>query len=141
MNIWLKAVLAGAVIAAAPSAALTRGMAAAGSAAVHGVGRISPHPFRFGFAPFTFRSAFPQARFGQPRFEGWAGGAYSADAVASEDEGNDPDNMIFRVQEPFGPGDLGLPRQARRPLAGGPRDEAGPMPPQDYGPPDFGPQD
>lgn len=141
MKIWLKALLAGAVIAAGPSAALARGTAVVGSAPAHGFARISPHPFRFAFSPFAFRSAFPQAHFGQARFEGWSGGAYSADAVASEDEGIDPDNMIFRVQEPFGPGDLGLPRQSMREREGPWSNEAGPMSPRDYGPPDYGPPD
>ena len=106
-------------------------------AAVHGFRTISPHPLRFAFAPFVFRPAFPQTQFGSARFEGWSGGAYSADVAASEDVGLDPDNIYFRVQEPFGPGDLGRPQ----PPEGlgdmdtweGPR----PLPPYATGPSEF----
>lgn len=143
MKFWLKAVLAGAAIAAGTPAALAHGVGstAAHSGTARGAFRISSHPFRLGFAPFDFRPAFPHAQFGQPRFEGWSGGAYSSDAVASEDEGIDPDNMIFRVQEPFGPGDLGLPRQALPPREDPGWYAAGPMPPPDYEPQEYGPPD
>ena len=112
MKIWLNAVVAGAVIASGASQGFARGMAMGvpRPVAAHGFRTISPNPLRFAFAPFVFRPAFPQEQFGSARFEGWSGGAYSADVAASEDVGLDPDNIYFRVQEPFGPGDLGRPQ-------------------------------
>lgn len=135
MRILIHAALAGAIVVAGASPVLSRGMAGgfARSAGAHAFGNISAQPLHFAFAPLVFRVGFPQARFGQARFEGWSGGAYSADVAASEDVGIDPDNIYFRVQEPFGPGDLGRPQAPQPPSEMGGWE--GPPPAYANGPP------
>jgi hypothetical protein len=86
------------------------------------------HGFRFGPVPFPFhehnlRVAFPNARFGEARSEGFSGGAYGGNDVAAYDYDDDDDftaeDLHFRVQEPFGPGDIGRHRPPE-PYAPGP---------------------
>jgi hypothetical protein len=120
MNLWLKTMLGAAMIAGAASTASAHAMASAhGMATASGRPRpvhishpFSTHPFRFGFHPHVFVLAFPNERFGRARFEGWSGGAYSSDVAAyddSEDEDSGGEDMHFRVQDRFGPGDIGRP--------------------------------
>lgn len=122
MNIWLRIMASGAMVASAVSTASAHGMVAGAARPTpfHASQPFSASPFHFAFHPFTFRSAFPDARFGAARPEGWSGGAYSADVAAFDDEAGDPDNIDFRVQEPFGPGDLGPQRAPEGPEAEGP---------------------
>ena len=128
---WMLSAAIGATMALA-TGAFAHGMSAGGGVpvAVHSSRSFSANPFRFGFRPFVFRPAFPQERFGSARFLGWSGGAYSGDVAATEDEGTDPDNIYFRVQEPFGPGDLGRPEPAEGPGDMGTWE--GPRPPPSY---------
>jgi hypothetical protein len=94
------------------------GAMAGRSAAIgfHGFHGNRTGPFRFGQRNFWPGS--PRFRFGTARFEGWGGGAYSAGVAGfdyDDDDGFAPDDLHFRVQESFGPGDIGQP--ARPPVA------------------------
>ena len=54
----------------------------------------------------------PRLRFARQQFDGWGGGAYSGDVAAYGYDGDDdfaPEDLHFRVQESFGPGDIGRP--------------------------------
>jgi len=129
MQVWLPATALSVALTigvAAPSAHAmgARGGASAGAAA-HVVVGFHGHGFRFhhgfGFPPRFFRPAYP---FLQPHFNFGAGfvshqqgvvtGGYGDEDYASDDDygsyaDDDIDNLHFRVQEPFGPGDIGRP--------------------------------
>jgi hypothetical protein len=121
------AALAAAIIAATPATAHMGEMGGGGSGGFgHG-----GHQFHFGPLPFPFHeqrlmAGFPNARFGEARFEGWGGGAYGGDVEAYDpDEGDfTAEDLHFRVQEPFGPGDVGR-RPPPGPYASGPWEGAG----------------
>jgi hypothetical protein len=119
MGSWHKALLIGAAIIAATASADAHmgGMGGRSSGGFHG-GFHGVHGFHsrsFLLRPNNFRFGFPQARFGRLRFEAAGGGAYSADVAAGDygdyDESDDyaPEDLHFRVQDSFGPGDIGRP--------------------------------
>lgn len=119
MNIALPAA---AVIAALtmggsfPAAAHMGGMGS-GSASVSGHATAGGHGFGFhGFGRHGFvRFHQPQFRFGDfalhrtNEFTGGYGDYDDADEDDYGSDGDDVDNLHFRVQEPFGPGDIGRP--------------------------------
>lgn len=111
----LASLTAAAFVLAAPAVAHMTGMGG-GRVGDFGHGFGHGHPgFHIGPLPFPFHERnlvvpFPNVRFGEARFEGWGGGAYGGDvAAAYDDEGEDftPEDLHFRVEEPFGPGDIG----------------------------------
>jgi hypothetical protein len=122
MRYGLTAALAAAAILAATQASaggMAGGRGAGGSHgfggfhAIHGFGGF--HGFyapRFPFNQRDFLVDSPYGPFGSARPEGWQGGAYSGGVTAGFDdygEGDDyfPEDLHFRVDEPFGPGDIG----------------------------------
>jgi hypothetical protein len=89
------------------------------SAAAHATVGLHGHGFGFrGFLPRPF-NRFPSShfRFGDFRSHQlgiFTGGSGDFDYATDEDDygpdaGDDIDNLHFRVQEPFGPGDIGRP--------------------------------
>ena len=96
----------------------TAGMGASASAAGHATAGIQGHGFGFHHLPQPFNRFHPaHFRFGGFRSHQlgvFTGGAGDFDYATDEDDygpdaGDDIDNLHFRVQEPFGPGDIGRP--------------------------------
>jgi hypothetical protein len=59
--------------------------------------------------------------------EGWSGGAYSAGVAGFDYDADDdfaPEDLHFRVQDSFGPGDIGRPPPPPQPYDEGPWDGA-----------------
>lgn len=114
MGSWHKAlIIAAAILAAAASAeAHMGGMAGRPSAGSHGFHGFRGFHSRLPFhnPGFNFALGSPRLRFGRAQFEGWGGGAYSAGVVGFDYDQDDdfaPDDLHFRVQDRFGPGDIG----------------------------------
>jgi hypothetical protein len=88
---------------------------ASASASAHAT--AGNHGHGFGFRRPTIRFHSPHFRFGDFRSHElgvFMGGAGDFDYASDEgdygpDAGDDIDNLHFRVQEPFGPGDIGRP--------------------------------
>jgi opacity protein-like surface antigen len=127
MHGWNKAlIIAAAMLAATATAdAHMGGMGGRFSGGFHGFHGFHSRPSPFHFHRRDFRIAFPNAEFGSARSEGWGGGAYSGD-VAGFDYGEDddfaPEDLHFRVQDSFGPGDIGRPSPPPQPYDDGPWD-------------------
>jgi len=85
------------------------GMGGRSAGGFHGFHR-GAFPFRY--HPYNFVAASPHERFGRAQPEGWGGGAYSAGVAGFDyDDDNDfaAEDLHFRVQDSFGPGDIGRP--------------------------------
>jgi hypothetical protein len=127
MTSWHKGIVFGAALltAAASADAHMGGMGGRSSSGFHGFhgthGFHSRFPFHY-YGP-NFAVTFPGERFGTARNEGWSGGAYSGD-VAGFDYDDDSDfaaeDLHFRVQDSFGPGDIGRPPPPPEPYDYGP---------------------
>ena len=122
---WCRALIVTAAIFAAigPAEAGRMGGRSSGGG-FHG---FHSRPLRFHLHQRDLIVAFPNATFGSARLEGWGGGAYSAGvADFDSDQNNDfaAEDMHFRVQDSFGPGDIGRPPPPPEPYAGGPWDAA-----------------
>jgi hypothetical protein len=97
----------------------------------HGFRGFRSGPFPFPFRPNNFGRGFQGAR------SGWAGGPYSAgvaDFDSDEGDGFAGGDLHFRVQESFGPGDIGRPTPPQRPEDYGQWDAARMDPWHGYGP-------
>src|ERR1700722_6071787 len=125
MQGWNKAILIAAVMLAATATAdaHTGGMGGRASSGFHGFRGSHSRPFLFHSHRHNFRAAFPDAEFGRPQSEGWGGGAYSGNVAGFDyDEGDyfAPEDMHFRVQDSFGPGDIGRSPPPPEPYDDGP---------------------
>lgn len=132
MHGWHKSLLIGlAILAATASADAHRGgmggRASGFHDGFHGSHGFHSPGFLFHLHHHGFGAPFPRSRFGSTRFEGWSGGPYSA-GVADFDYGGDsdfaPEDLHFRVQESFGPGDIGRPTPPPERYDNGPGDAA-----------------
>ena len=112
MESWNKSLIV-AIAIISVTAAAQAGMAGRSSGGVrvfHGGNRLHARSLGFRGHPYNFALAPHRLTFGRAESEGWGGGAYSAGVVGFDyDEGDDfaPENLHFRAQEPFGPGDIG----------------------------------
>ena len=115
MGSWNKApLIAGVVIFVATASAFAHmgGMGGRSSGGGFHGGFHGVHSGRTFFGPHNFRFRNPRLRFARQQFDGWGGGAYSGDVAAYGYDGDDdfaPEDLHFRVQESFGPGDIGRP--------------------------------
>jgi len=123
MSSWRKALFVGAAIIATAASADARGGGMGGrpSAGFHGFRGFHSRPF--GFRGRGFIPGFSNLGFGTARYEGWGGGAYSGDVAGFDyDDDNDfaAEDLHFRVQDSFGPGDIGRPPPPPEPYDYGP---------------------
>lgn len=111
MGSWHKTLIsvAALLVATASAEGHMGGRPSSGFHGFHGFrgfhSRLLFHNRRFNFTPGS-----SPLRFGRAQFAGWSGGAYSADVVGFDYDQNDdfaPDDLHFRVQDRFGPGDIG----------------------------------
>lgn len=123
MKIWLPAVALSVALTVSVAVAPANAIGGAPGAAGHGMGGFHGHGFGFPhrFRPHFFRQLNPfhqrQPNFGAGFVSHQSNivtGGYGDDDYASGDdsgsyEDDDIDNLHFRVQEPFGPGDIGRP--------------------------------
>jgi hypothetical protein len=112
MSSWQKALLAGAAFLTATASAYAHMGGAGGHSSGGFHGFRSFHSRAFPFHRRGFVIGFPNTRFGFFRTLGWGGGPYSVGVVGSEYDGDDdfaPEDLHFRVQDSFGPGDIGRP--------------------------------
>jgi hypothetical protein len=110
MKSWNKAMLIGVAVLSATATAYAHmgGVGGRSPGGVHGFHGFHSRSFPFGFHRYNFGVGFSNGR-----AAGWGGGAYSGDVAGFGYDGDDdfaPEDLHFRVQESFGPGDIG--RQA-----------------------------
>lgn len=89
---------------------------AAGSPSASARAGVGLQGFRYNFLPRPSPFHRPHVRFGGfglnrvvPVTGGYGDYDYAEDEGYGPDAGDDIDNLHFRVQEPFGPGDIGRP--------------------------------
>jgi hypothetical protein len=124
MSMWLKpSIIAVAILATTMSAGAHMGGAGGRAAGgFHGSYGFRARPFPFRYHRYDF-VGFPYARFGTARSEGWGGGAYSAGVAGFDYDTDDdfaPEDLHFRVQDSFGPGDIGRQAPPPEPYDDGP---------------------
>jgi hypothetical protein len=139
---WHQALFIGVAMLAATATANAHmgGMGGRSSGDFHGSHGFHPRPLPFHFHQRNLRVAFPDAGFGSARSEGWGGGAYSAGLAGFDyDEADDfaPEDLHFRVQDSFGPGDIGRPSPPPQPYDYGPWEAARMDPWHGYEPDDW----
>ncbi len=139
MGSWQRSLIIAVAILAATTSVEARmgGMGGRPSGGFRGFHGFHSRAVPFRFHQFNFALASPRERFGNARFEGWGGGAYSGDVAGFDYDENDdfaPEDLHFRAQDSFGPGDIGRESPPPEPYDGAPWDASRMEPRYGYAP-------